>query len=146
MLEDSSFVEVRSAEATWRFALLAGFRREPGAQSMRARAPWRRTGRPARYAGAPLRCAAGARDVRQNALMRASRRESGRFRLPGAHRAIFKNPGNFRRWPAASGLFAPRGARPVQQPRTAGGSSEGATPPPTTRHHGTDRRKLRCLP
>ncbi|HSK19200.1 MAG TPA: hypothetical protein VK912_08670 [Longimicrobiales bacterium] len=29
---DSAFVEVRSADATWRFALLTGFRREPGAQ------------------------------------------------------------------------------------------------------------------
>ncbi|HEX2166721.1 MAG TPA: hypothetical protein VHG09_05725, partial [Longimicrobiales bacterium] len=29
---DSAFVEVRSADATWRFALLTEFRREPGAQ------------------------------------------------------------------------------------------------------------------
>jgi hypothetical protein len=29
---DSAFVEVRSADATWRFALLTDFRREPGAQ------------------------------------------------------------------------------------------------------------------
>ena len=29
---DSAFVEVRGADATWRFALLTGFRREPGAE------------------------------------------------------------------------------------------------------------------
>ena len=32
MVSDSAFVEVRSADATWRFALLTEFRREPGAQ------------------------------------------------------------------------------------------------------------------
>jgi hypothetical protein len=31
-LGDSAFVEVRNADATWRFALLTSFRREPGAQ------------------------------------------------------------------------------------------------------------------
>jgi hypothetical protein len=32
IIGDSAFVEVRNADATWRFALLTGWRREPGAQ------------------------------------------------------------------------------------------------------------------